>query len=57
MRLTLVRDPGAELHQFQRWSAQQPGYREWWRQWTGVTYAGDFNEYMDGLIREGEAAA
>ena len=35
---------------------QQPGYLHWWSQWGEALHSGDFKNYMDGLIREGEAA-
>ena len=34
---------------------QQPGMRQWWDEW-GDTYGSDFVDFVDGLIREGEAA-
>jgi hypothetical protein len=34
---------------------QQPGARSYWRDWRSV-HSGDFRDYVDGLIREGEAA-
>ena len=46
----------ADMGHALRWTAQQPGFQHWWIQWGGKTYAGDFKEYVDGLIREGEAA-
>ncbi len=53
-----VLDPDvlADGEQGMRWVRQQPGFRQWWKQWAGNTYSGDFKNYMDGLIREGEAA-
>jgi hypothetical protein len=39
-----------------RWSAQQPGIRQWHSLWRH-TLGNDFNKFFDGLIREGEAAA
>jgi hypothetical protein len=46
----------ADMKQGMRWVVQQPGYRQWWDQWAGKSYSGDFRDYVDGLIREGEAA-
>ncbi len=46
----------ADVEQGMRWVVQQPGYRQWWKRWAGNTYSGDFRNYMDSLIREGEAA-
>jgi hypothetical protein len=37
------------------WWVQQPGIQQWWREWGGQ-YSDDFIDYVDGLIREGEAA-
>ncbi len=34
---------------------QQPGMQQWWAEWQ-LTYPDGFVEFMDGLIREGEAA-
>ena len=36
------------------WFFQQPGVRQWWAEW-GFQYGGEFSEYVDGLIRKGEA--
>ena len=57
-RNAVVGDPigSAVIEQGQRWMTRQPGYRQYWDQWAASTYAGDFKEYIDGLIREGEAA-
>ena len=38
-----------------RWLFQQPGARQWWSEWR-QTFGGDFASFVDGLIREGEAA-
>ena len=38
-----------------RWQLAQPGVRQWWREWRG-TFAEEFQHFVDGLIREGEAA-
>ena len=32
-----------------------PGFRQWWTEW-GDTYPEEFQNVIDGLIREGEAA-
>ena len=45
----------ADMEQAQRWLAQQSGMKQWWLQWRNL-YGEDFGDYMDGLIREGEAA-
>ncbi len=37
------------------WQLEQPGVRQWWREWRG-TFAEEFQHFVDGLIREGEAA-
>ncbi len=37
------------------WLFQQGGARHWWREWGGQ-YPQGFRNYVDGLIREGEAA-
>lgn len=34
---------------------QQPGMRQWWNEWRDV-YGDEFGEFVDGLVREGEAA-
>jgi hypothetical protein len=34
---------------------RQSGMRQWWNEWRD-TYSDDFAEFVDGLIREGEAA-
>jgi hypothetical protein len=46
----------ADVEQGMRWTTQQSGFRQFWKHWAGITYSGDFQNYMDGLIREGEAA-
>ena len=33
---------------------QQPGVQHWWSEW-GIDFPSEFREYVDGLIREGEA--
>jgi hypothetical protein len=38
-----------------RWFFQKPGGRQWWTAWR-FQYGADFAEFVDGLIREGEAA-
>ena len=37
------------------WNFQQPGMRQWWGEWRHG-YEPDFCDFVDGLIREGEAA-
>jgi hypothetical protein len=39
-----------------RWQVQQPGIQQWWREWAEVSFGTEFIEYVDGLIREAEAA-
>ena len=46
----------ADMDQTMRWSVQQPGYRQWWLEWAGGIYRGDFRNYVNGLIHEVEAA-
>jgi hypothetical protein len=46
----------ADGEQGMRWVVRQPGYRQWWRLRAASAYSADFRDYMDGLIREGEAA-
>ena len=36
------------------WQVQQPGLRQWWGEWR-TTFSDDFRDYVEGLIREGEA--
>jgi len=36
------------------WTTRNPGFRQWWHQWAVDVYTGDFREFVDGLIREGE---
>jgi hypothetical protein len=36
--------------------SQGPGFKEWWREGMGTDYPQEFRDYVDGLIREGEAA-
>jgi len=38
-----------------RWKVEQPGLRQWWREWSRI-YPQVFKDYVDGLIRDGEAA-
>jgi hypothetical protein len=45
-----------DMERGMRWVVQQPGYRQWWKQWAGESYSPDFRDYVDGVIREGEAA-
>jgi len=53
-----VLDPDvlADLEQGVRFDVQQPGFIDWWREWGERVHSGDFRDYMDGLIREAEAA-
>ena len=37
------------------WIIQQPGARQWLREWDSL-FPHDLRDYLDGLIREGEAA-
>ena len=39
-----------------RWQLQQPGIQQWWREFAEVCFGTEFIEYVNGLIREGEAA-
>ena len=39
-----------------RWLLQQPGARQWWDEWSKNLYDDDFIVFVNGLIREGEAA-
>ncbi len=32
------------------------GVQQWWAEWGRSTFRGDFKDFVDGLIREGEAA-
>ncbi len=38
-----------------RWVAEQPGFQHWWREWR-TQFDDNFQGFIDGLIREGEAA-
>ncbi len=38
-----------------RWQLQQPGVREWWREWNRVLPS-EFRDFVEGVIREVEAA-
>jgi hypothetical protein len=53
-----VLDPDvlADMEQAVRFQVQQPGFLDWWREWGERVHSGDFRDYMNGLIREGEAA-
>ncbi len=53
-----IASPGAweQVERGMRWQFQQPGIRQWWRAWRDV-FDNEFSEFVDGLIREGEAAA
>ncbi len=42
-------------HRGMLWSTGQRGMREWWREWR-PPFDEAFRNYVDGLIREGEAA-
>jgi len=35
---------------------QQRGIRQWWKDWGRALYEPEFCAYVDGMIREGEAA-
>ena len=37
------------------WQLQQPGGQQWWREWRW-SVPQEFRDFVDGLIREGEAA-
>jgi len=37
------------------WIIQQPGSRQWWDE-NRIFYSDEFGSFLDGLIREGEAA-
>ncbi len=45
-----------DMEQGLRWSLQQPGHQQWWREWSEKTYRGEYRDFVDGMIREGEAA-
>jgi len=38
-----------------RWQVQQLGAQQWWSKWR-VTFDDVFFDFIDGLIRKGEAA-
>ena len=38
-----------------RWQYERPGVAQWWRKYHAI-YSPDFREFVDGLIREDEAA-
>ena len=38
-----------------RWPVEQPGVQDWWHEW-GTQFEDEFQRFMDGLIREAEAA-
>ncbi len=46
----------ADVEHGLRWCGEQPGFRQWWSEWGAKAYPGDFGQFVDGLIREGEAA-
>jgi len=37
------------------WAITNSGIQQWWNEWPDI-YDADFRNYVDGLIREGEAA-
>jgi len=45
---------GSQVRGFQ-WILRQEGALQWWNEYRGNS-GDDFRDYMDGLIREGEAA-
>ena len=45
-----------DIEKGQSYLAHQPGFRDFWTQWREAAYSGRFRDYMDGLIRESEAA-
>ncbi len=38
------------------WMMQQHGMQQWWSDWSRALYEPEFCDFVDGLIREGEAA-
>ncbi len=38
------------------YTMRQPGVQQWWKEWSANQYESEFREFVDGLIREGEAA-
>jgi hypothetical protein len=38
-----------------RWYVEQRGVRQWWPNWRRI-FAPGFRDFMDGMVREGEAA-
>jgi hypothetical protein len=38
------------------WFMQQRGAQQWWSDWGRALYDPEFCDFVDGLIREGEAA-
>ena len=51
---SLIVEGDSNLRAF-RWLFKQPGMRPWWREFRHL-YDDSFAEFVDGLIREGEAA-
>ena len=49
-------DVWADVEQGMSWYSQQPGFRQWWSEWSGKVYGAPFRAYVDDVIREGEAA-
>ena len=46
----------ADMDKLMRFSTVRPGFRQYWLQWGEQVHRGDFRDYVDRLIREGEAA-
>ena len=46
-----------DMVQGYRWNLRNPGFLQWWHQYAGDIYIGEFREFMDGLIRDVESAA
>ena len=38
------------------WTMKQRGMQQWWSEWGRALYEPEFCDYVEGLIREGEAA-
>jgi hypothetical protein len=45
----------SDVDQGIRWNMQRHGIQQWWRTYSNL-YSQEFRDYVDGLIREGEAA-
>jgi hypothetical protein len=45
-----------DMVQGHRWNVRNPGWLQWWHQYEGDIYIGDFRDFVDDLIREGEEA-